>query len=326
MTDIILHHYNPSPYSEKIRLVLGLKQLAWRSVKTPSTMPKPQLQALTGGYRGAPVMQIGADVYCDSALIAAEIDARHPEPPLFAPGASPWGSLVAGWADAWLFWKTVRFAMGVNADALPEAFVKDRAAMRGGDDMFDPASTKADLPHAHAQLAIALDALEHALAAGEWLGARDTGRDAPGYDDLAVYHCLWFAVRADRTLLGETRPRLARWMARVAAIGQGRREEIDAAQAIAIARDATPRAIGARTAAPGNAAASSGGDGAAGDPSGLQVGDRASVRPESFGTEASTGAIVAIDRLRIVLARDSDEAGRVHVHFPRLGYRVVRER
>ena len=51
MTDIILHHYETSPYAEKVRLGLGLKGLAWASVEIPVIMPKPDLTALTGGYR-----------------------------------------------------------------------------------------------------------------------------------------------------------------------------------------------------------------------------------------------------------------------------------
>ena len=38
MTDIILHHYEISPYSEKVRLGLGLKGLAWASVEIPVIM------------------------------------------------------------------------------------------------------------------------------------------------------------------------------------------------------------------------------------------------------------------------------------------------
>src|SRR6202158_4813724 len=69
MADIILHHYDTSPYSEKVRLGFGLKGLAWASVELPQIMPKPKLTALTGGYRKTPVLQIGADIYCDSQLI-----------------------------------------------------------------------------------------------------------------------------------------------------------------------------------------------------------------------------------------------------------------
>src|SRR5947199_3130106 len=82
MSDIILHHYESSPYSEKIRLAFGIKGLAWSSVQIPRIMPKPDLMPLTGGYRRTPVMQIGADIYCDTRLILPEIDARHPSPSL----------------------------------------------------------------------------------------------------------------------------------------------------------------------------------------------------------------------------------------------------
>ena len=78
MTDIILHHYDASPYSEKVRLGLGLKGLAWASVEIPIIMPKPDLTALTGGYRKTPVLQIGADIYCDSQLIMRELSADIP--------------------------------------------------------------------------------------------------------------------------------------------------------------------------------------------------------------------------------------------------------
>ena len=70
---LILHHFNASPFSEKIRLVMGLKGLNWVSVVIPSIMPKPDLTPLTGGYRRTPVLQIGADIYCDTQLILREI-------------------------------------------------------------------------------------------------------------------------------------------------------------------------------------------------------------------------------------------------------------
>ena len=62
MPELILHHYAISPFSEKARLVLGFKGLAWRSVNIPSVLPKLDVVALTGGYRRTPFMQIGADI------------------------------------------------------------------------------------------------------------------------------------------------------------------------------------------------------------------------------------------------------------------------
>ena len=86
MSGLILHHYAMSPYAEKIRLCLGLKDVAWRSVDTPMVMPKPDHVELTGGYRRVPVLQVGADIYCDTACIARELDRRLPQPPLYPPG------------------------------------------------------------------------------------------------------------------------------------------------------------------------------------------------------------------------------------------------
>ena len=51
MADIILHHYPQSPVTEKVRIGLGIKRLAWRSVEVPRIPPKPDLMPLTGGYR-----------------------------------------------------------------------------------------------------------------------------------------------------------------------------------------------------------------------------------------------------------------------------------
>jgi glutathione S-transferase len=67
MTDIILHHYDLSPFSEKIRLALGFKGLAWKSVKVEGVPPRPLLDALTGGYRRLP-----ARVPVEGIIIAAD--------------------------------------------------------------------------------------------------------------------------------------------------------------------------------------------------------------------------------------------------------------
>src|SRR5260221_12383972 len=78
--EIILHHYDTSPFSEKPRVMFGVKGLSWRAVTQPAIMPKPELTPLTGGYRRAPVMQIGADVFCDSQAALAELERRAPSP------------------------------------------------------------------------------------------------------------------------------------------------------------------------------------------------------------------------------------------------------
>jgi len=102
MTDMILHHYETSPYAEKVRLGLGLKGLAWASVEIPVIMPKPDLTALTGGYRKTPVLQIGADLYCDSQLIMRELERRHPSPSFYPAGRGA-ADALAWWAEKTMF-------------------------------------------------------------------------------------------------------------------------------------------------------------------------------------------------------------------------------
>ena len=111
MSDLILHHFDTSPFSEKVRLILGWKQLAWRSVTVPVMLPKPDVVALTGGYRRTPFLQMGADVYCDTALMCRVIDARAPEPPLYPAAATGMQHVLAQWADTALFWAAIPYTM-----------------------------------------------------------------------------------------------------------------------------------------------------------------------------------------------------------------------
>jgi glutathione S-transferase len=143
MSDLILHHYPTSPFAEKIRLIFGFKQLAWRSVIIPMIMPKPDLTALTGGYRRTPVLQIGADIYCDTALICDVLEHIAPQPntTLYPEAVKGVARIVAQWADSALFTAAMAYnfqpagAAQVFAGAPAEvvqAFVADRGAMRGG--------------------------------------------------------------------------------------------------------------------------------------------------------------------------------------------------
>src|ERR1700749_3238811 len=130
MINIILHHYDTSPYSEKVRLGFGLKGLAWASVELPQIMPKPNLTALTGGYRKTPVLQIGADIYCDSQLIMRELERRYPTPSSYPAGRGA-ADALAWWAEKTMFSPAVSIAFAKRPDALPEGFLEDRAKFSG---------------------------------------------------------------------------------------------------------------------------------------------------------------------------------------------------
>ena len=81
-TSLVLHHYEDSPYAEKIRLMFGYLNTSWCSLLSPAMPPRPHLDPLVGGYRRIPVLQQGADLFCDTALIANELAAQTGRPSL----------------------------------------------------------------------------------------------------------------------------------------------------------------------------------------------------------------------------------------------------
>lgn len=297
----VLHHYDPSPFSEKVRLMLGLKGLAWRSVIVPMVLPKPLLMPLTGGFRHTPVLQIGADVYCDTLGIALELERRWPQPSLFPEGRGGLGAILAQWAEGPLFGSTARFVTGQFAGHLPGGLHADRAAMRG-----HAAPDPAHLPEiarlAREQMHPQLRWVEQLLADGRpfLLGARIA------LTDFALYGRAWWLAALDARGGEELRPYpgLRGWMERVAACGHGQTSELSPEGALAIARDAEPAAL---PAAPWCAAH-------------LYPGQTVQVGTEGFAADPVTGELVAIEEETLTLRRLDPRAGTVHVHFPRVGY------
>ena len=301
MHEIILHHYDMSPYAEKVRLMLGLKNLAWRSVQIPIVMPKPDLTKLTGGYRRTPVLQLGADIYCDTKACARVLEQLQPEPSLFPSGdeATVWG--LSRWAET-SFMMAVTVFLGAGG-VFDGAFIEDRKKMAPHVDFSKAAIiTSAKL----LQLRANLDLLERQLADGR----RFLLGDAPSLADLSAYHPHWFLWRRPITrALLEPLEYVPPWMQRVAEIGHGKRTELEANDAIAIAGDASPAAIECR---------------AVHLPEGLAAGDAVLVLPEETGSGAVAGELVATDVQEIAIRRHSEGAGELVVHFPREDYLVVR--
>jgi glutathione S-transferase len=303
MSELILHHYDASPFSEKIRLIFGRKGLAWRSALQPNMMPKPELVPLTGGYRRIPVLQIGADVYCDSQRIARELERLHPSPTLYPDGSEGICHALNSWADRMLFQAAVPVVFGKIGDAVPKEFIEDRRKLMGGGDF---GAYIAAAPLFAEQLRAQASLLEAQLSGGRafLLGAE------PSLADFAAYHPVWFlrAIPPAAAALAEF-PAVGRWAERVAAIGHGRRSEIAPAEALAIAKAAQPL--------PGAGVAR-------GEPNGLAAGERVRVVPDDYGFDPVAGELVAADVHEVAVRRSSPETGDVVVHFPRAGFRVTR--
>ena len=298
-SSLILHHYNESPYAEKIRTLLGYKGLAWQSVITPKMMPKPDLTALTGGYRKVPVLQIGADVYCDTRLIAQVLEQRHPTPSA-ASGAS-WSEVVAHWVDVNLFGKAVAFTFSQIVDFLDDAFLADRAAMSGNTGLSRDL-VKLSGPLARQNLATELNWVEQGLqGSGPYVNGAQ-----PGHGDFTLYCALWFARFGQFDF--KPYPATLAWMKRMKEIGHGERSELSADAALDVALNATPQALDYESVSP--------------DPAGVAIGQRVSVQPELLGKESVEGELVGINANRLTLRLNSERCGAVHVHFPRVGYRI----
>ncbi|MBS0362322.1 MAG: glutathione S-transferase family protein [Proteobacteria bacterium] len=299
MSEIILHHYDTSPFSEKVRVMLGIKALPWRSVIQPVIMPKPELTPLTGGYRRIPVMQIGADVYCDTQVILAELEARHPRPPVVK--GADWA--VNLWADRLFFQTTVAVVFGEIGDNVPAAFREDREKLSGRP--FDVEAMKAVAGPMRQQWRAHAAWIERGLGNQDFLGG-----SRPSLADIAAYMNIWWLGRAAPEAahgLLEGLTKTIGWRARMEALGHGRREEMAGAEALEAARVAMPA----------NPPSSD-----PNDPSGLALGAMVAVRADDYGRDPIEGRLVALNAERIVIARDAGELDLIHVHFPRAGYGV----
>jgi glutathione S-transferase len=306
MKQLILHHYLLSPFAEKIRLILGFKGRQWSSVIIPNMMPKPDLTALTGGYRKTPVLQIGADIYCDTALIADVIEEQAPLPTLYPSGIAAAARTLAQWADSTLFWTAVFFATqpaglatmfdGVPAETV-KAFGDDRSAFRANLPRMRPAD-------ATAAFAVYLERLEEMLGKQNFFFGSDAS-----IADFSIYHGLWFVLRGGPVAkILESFPALQRWRARVSAIGHGTFEKLSSTDAISIANE--------------TAAEPSVGSGA--DSHGITLGEKVIVAATDTGTDPIEGTLYGATQNRISIAREDPRAGKVVVHFPQLGFELRR--
>jgi len=307
MSELILHHYPTSLFAEKARLMLGYKGLSWRSVIVPSILPKPDLTTLTGGYRKTPVLQVGADIYCDTALIAHRLEAEKSSPSFYPQGQEFTAASLANWADTVLFLHSVSLvfqpaSLAVRFAKVPpeavKAFVADRSTFFDGG-----SATRLPLELAQHQWPTLMSRLETQLERnGDFL------LGVPSIADFSVAHTLWFLKQTPVTApLVDDYPAVSAWYQRVIGFGHGAASELSPADAIEIARQAMPAPLPDETFT---------------DPNGFNVGDQVSVSAVDYGVDPVEGELVFNGREEIIVRREDERAGTLHVHFPRYGFRI----
>lgn len=303
MSEFILHHYPMSPFAEKMRAMLGYAQVPWQSVITREMPPRPKLARLAGGYRKIPVAQIGADVFCDTHLIATEIAALGNKPDLVLENCS---------ADVQAFVKTVDvdifFAciMAGGSKRLRQKVWQSMSLLDIGRFMWDrinmgrTAAIKMPGPRESMPKVLAhLQQLEASIRADFLFGAQ------PCHGDFSAYHSLWFVRDLGERSFMNDYPKVIAWMDRMKAFGHGRCSEISADAALAQAAAAQPRAVP---------------DDHLQDP---LIGRQVSIAPADYGRDATDGVLVGSGPLRWIVARQDKELGTVHVHFPRQGFSLT---
>jgi glutathione S-transferase len=299
---LILHQYATSPFSEKIRKLLAHKRVPWFAVEQPNMMPKPDLVPLTGGYRRIPVLQIGADVFCDSQLIVRVLERLHPRPTMYPDGSEGTCHAWNLWADRQLFLPIVAVVFADIGHLVPAAFMEDRSKMMPGRDFSE---IPRQAPAAREQVRALVATLETQLGDGRpfLLGASFSLADA------AAYHPLWFLrVAPSAGPLLEPFRYVRAWMERVDAIGNGDLHPLEPSEALAIARRSTP----------------AGGNVAPGEPNGLTAGDTVTITPDDYGFDPVAGAIVAASEHEVAVRQSTPDLGEIVIHFPRIGFRVTR--
>jgi glutathione S-transferase len=306
MPDIILHNYALSTFSEKVRVALGLKGLSWRSVEIAPAPPRPLLAPLTGGYRRVPVLQLGADIYCDTNIILPALERLFPSPTFYPAGCE---GVARGLSFAWdraMWIPTIGVLSHFIGDQLPPEFIKDRKEGYLGIDI-SKAAMEPDLPLHRQRVAAQYAWLKTALADGR----KFIFGDSPSALDLTCYQTIFLLRKncpvAVDALAGHAP--LVPWFERVAAIGHGRFEPMSGEDALAAARLARPAPVTHLQ--------------PDGDPGGLRAGTAVTVTPDDNARVPVAGTLVAASDSEVVIHRRDADAGDLHIHFPRLGFDVV---
>lgn len=304
MSEFILHHYWPSPFAHKVRIALNMIGAPWTSVEIPRVPPKPLLMPLTAGYRRTPVMQVGADIHCDTQNIARALAEAGYKDRLFPDGSRGRVMALSSWIDQAIVELAIRIVITTSIGSAPPEFIKDRGDLYFGPD-WNEATLKTDLPAVILQLGAQLDQVEAALSHGYFL----TGK-TPSWADAGVAFLAWLLRgrwEGGADLLAGY-PAIERIESALATDASAHDPTITAEDALAIARQATPTSP-------------TGIDNPISD---LTIGQTVVIRPKAQSSDPDIiGRLRFLDRTRVSIDHDGDDTGPVAVHLPVAGYRIT---
>lgn len=301
---IILHHYPMSPYSEKVRAMFGYLGTQWQSAMSTEMPPRPTLAALAGGYRKIPVAQVGADIYCDTQTITTLLANHCDKPELALENCEAAIQEFVKKVEGEIFFACVMYGAGMK---LNKKVLRSMSIWHVVKFLFDrikmgkQAVVKMPSPKRAPAIVEAYIPEVEAMLASDFLFG-----NTPTIADFSAYHSLWFARDMGEKPIFKDYPKVSEWMDRIKSFGHGVRTEISGEQAIATARTASPIAV------PENARAHD------------LIGELVQVAPNDYALDPSSGVLEGCTELTYILSRESPKAGKVHVHFPRRGYQLIK--
>ena len=299
--NLILHQYDISPFSQKAQKMMGLKELSWQSVEMPMIAPKPDVEALTGGYRGTPVLQIGRDVFIDNWMIARALD----EFDVSGPAINAQGGLREAALYAWgerLFTPLLHAALAAYQSEWDADFLADRKRVFPDVD-FDTLNVSD--PDRRSQVRAYLGTVEAQLGLDQdFLG----GAQADSCD-IHVWGMVWMIHSALPALMPivETLPRLTDWYERVSAFGTGDREDVKIDVAWQSLKDGPARPLP---------------DTPDQEPLASWVGEMVDIAAGSADRGSASGRLLAVDHEQVVLGVEPISGEAAQVWFPRFGYHL----
>ena len=298
---LILHQYDISPFSQKAQKMMGLKELSWQSVEMPMIAPKPDVEALTGGYRGTPVLQIGRDVFIDNWMIARALDEFDASgPAINAQGGLREAALYA-WGER-LFTPLLHAALAAYQSEWDADFLADRKRVFPDVD-FDTLDVSD--PDRRSQVRAYLGTVEAQLGLDrDFLG----GAQADSCD-IHVWGMVWMIHSALPALMPivETFPRLTDWYERVSALGTGDREDVKIDVAWQSLKDGPARPLP---------------DTPDQEPLAPWVGEVVDIAAGSADRGSASGRLLAVDHEQVVLGVEPISGEAAQVWFPRFGYHL----
>ena len=307
MSEFILHHYWPSPFAHKIRLAFGLAEVEWNSVEIPRIPPKPNLIPLTAGYRRTPVLQIGADVYCDTQNIVCAIGNKGYGKKLFPENCMTKALVFSSWIDETVFELAARIVITNSIITAPKEFIQDR-----GDLYFGKSWSKeklyTDLPSVILQFESKLKLIDDILKDSKNIISNELS-----YADISVGYLLWFIRgrwKNGINILSKYK-NLLRLEADINRLNDkhGYKNMTDI-EALKLAYETNPMSpIGINS----NISTD------------LKVGHNVKIKPAVESSDPTvSGNLRYLDSSTVAINHHSDETGNIAIHFPVSGYEILK--